>query len=62
MKHGTNEGVNCPHCNKPNRNIVEAPINGIKEFQKPCSHCGNLIYYWARNCIWIGAEKPSRVK
>ncbi len=65
MKHGDDQKVNCPHCNKPNADVVrrvDVPYGAIREWVAPCQHCGKAIYFWARVVVQVDAEKESKTR
>lgn len=64
MTHGDNHNIKCPHCGKTNHYVCEnklVPFDKILEFEKPCTHCGKVVYYWARWSLTVDAEKTSEV-
>jgi len=57
--------LQCPHCGGKNHYYTrEAKINLNKtdEFNKPCSHCGETVYYQVRCELVVSAHPVSQIR
>jgi hypothetical protein len=62
VTHGNSDKIRCPYCRKTNSiNIELADLaqRTRREFEKPCQHCKQAVYYWACWIISVDAEKAS---
>ena len=65
IRHGDDYNVKCPHCEKINHYVtrrIDVVFGQITQFEKPCFHCGGIVYYRAGYKVGVEAFSENPVK